>query len=207
MSQLFSITTLTLGRAGATLTAKGRALPILRALALGLLLVGCGQRVRADQDVTCAKVDSRLIQLMQAPNRDQLARTIGLDYAAGTVLVVVEVRGGAEPPKLDGFQLSARNANLLEGRIAPDALCRFASQEQVIRVSAPVQPVPYSPAGRQREGLGEGLSRGQARRVSIRGRSRDLSCGGSGRVRRRGADVDDVAEHKSTIWGSTCQRK
>jgi hypothetical protein len=112
---------------------------------IGLLL---GQSVTP----TCAQVDSRLIQLTQAPDPAAFAASAGLDYDDAGVLAIIELVGDDEPdPMAYGLTEEARYANLLQARVPVDQLCLVAADAAV----ANVRP----PAGRAPAGVGASMSK------------------------------------------------
>jgi hypothetical protein len=90
----------------------------------------------------CPNLDSRLGQLAASADPDAFAGSAGLDYADGTVRVVVEL-AGSDSPDTDTYGLipEGQYANLVQTRVPPDQLCALASDPAVLAVRPPSVPV------------------------------------------------------------------
>lgn len=92
------------------------------------------------------RLDDTLVGLVEADDRSAYADREGLTYDEGRVLVVVELRGGADPPSSPPFDATARHGSLVEGRVAVEALPALATADGVASVRPPQTPVKHDPS-------------------------------------------------------------
>ena len=93
----------------------------------------------------CARLDSQLLQLAQAPDPAAFAARAGLDYREGMVRVVVEVRPGAAVPQGHGLVVEARYQDLIQAQAPLTQLCPLAGQADVLAIRPSARPLPGAP--------------------------------------------------------------
>lgn len=91
----------------------------------------------------CPKLESRLYQLVTAPNPTEFARTSDLAYADGSVRVVIELRSKDEslPPGYS-IKVETRSNELVQASVPLNELCKLSNEPQVKFIREPFKAVP-----------------------------------------------------------------
>jgi len=96
------------------------------------------------------KLDSELVRLMNATNKEQFAERSNIEYRNGTVQVVVELEYGVNMPRGYNFtrqrHYTGQGKNLAQAYIPVDALRSLSNESVVERVRLPQRGAPSQEA-------------------------------------------------------------
>lgn len=93
-----------------------------------------------------AHLESILYGLVEAENRTAYASSRDLELRNDSVLVVVELREGAEVPREFDFEVEKRHENLVQSYVRVCHLVPISEHENVSFVRMPRRPAPDQPS-------------------------------------------------------------